>query len=95
MPELRGSQIKSNGLTTKLDYLITLMTCVHTKSSRSFYKNKCRNACNNYLANTLNSHSGSMRLWSYIKSKKKYLTGVAPICYNDQVYTDNQDKANF
>jgi len=50
---------------------------------------------NNYLANTLNNHSGSKHLWSYIKSKKKYQTGVAPIRYNDQVYTNDQDKANI
>ena len=49
---------------------------------------------NNYLANSLNNHSGSKRLWSYIKSKKKDQAGVGSIHYNDQAYTDDQDKAN-
>jgi len=42
----------------------------------------------------LNTHSGSKHLWSYNKSKKKDQTGVGSIRYNDQVYTDNQAKAN-
>ena len=47
---------------------------------KEFKKNvqkECRNAHNNYLANTLNNSSGSKRLWSYIKSKKNDQTGVA------------------
>ena len=39
-------------------------------------KKKCRTAHINYLANSLSNHSGSKRLWSYIKSKKKDQNGV-------------------
>ena len=65
------------------------------KDFKKTVQKECRNAHTNYLANSLNNSSGSKRLWSYIKGKKKDQTGVASMCYNDQVYIDDQDKANI
>ena len=65
------------------------------KEFKKTVQKECRNAYNNYLANSLNNSSVSKRLWSYIKSKKKDQTGVASICYNNQVYIDDQLHTSF
>ena len=65
------------------------------KEFKKTVQKECRNAHNKYLANSLSNASGSKLLWSYIQGKKKDQTGVASIRYNNQVYTDDQDKANI
>ena len=48
------------------------------KKFKKFVQKECRKAHNYYLANTLNNHSGSKCLWSYIKSKKKIKLELHP-----------------
>ena len=91
MPELSAFRTKNNCYTTKLE---TPDNFHAYKEFKKFVQRQCRSAHNSYLANSLNNHKGSKHLWSYIKSKKKDQIGVASIQYNDQFFTDDQDKAN-
>ena len=65
------------------------------KEFKKLVQKECRKTHNNYLADSLNNFGGSKHLWSYIKSKKKDQTGIGSLHHNDEVYTDDQEKANI
>ena len=59
-------------------------------------QHECRKAYDSYVLSLVDCNNNvSKRMWSYIKNKKVDYCGVAPLRYNDTLYTDSKDKASI
>ena len=91
-PSLKGYVVKRRRPTLKLRRAGKKKTGKSSQKIRKQVNNRTRTAHRHYI-NELTNTGNTKTFWRYVRSRRKDDTGVQPLKVNNQLLTDDQDKA--